>query len=123
MHSLRLALRSLWFVTTLLGVTLGACIDTPPDPGPVVARLVTEWDPLACGEPHRVVVELEDEGGTTLSASTPCNLGGLTLDVSHLGSYRGRIYAWALAAPIRSITPIELTIAAPIVHWPVSTPR
>jgi hypothetical protein len=104
-------------------VSAGACIDAPLPPGPAVARLVTAWDPLACGDPHRVVVELEDEDGAALSASVPCNLGGLTLDVPHFGSYRGRIYAWALAAPIRSITPIELSIDEPIVHWQVPTPR
>jgi hypothetical protein len=111
------------FLTALLAASAGACIDAPLPPGPAVARLVTAWDPLACGDPHRVVVELEDEDGAALSASVPCNLGGLTLDVPHFGSYRGRIYAWALAAPIRSITPIELSIDQPIVHWQVPTPR
>ena len=111
------------FLAVLLVASAGACIDAPLPPGPAVARLVAVWDPLACGDPHRVVVELEDEDGAALSASTPCNLGSLTLDVSHFGSYRGRIYAWALAAPIRSITPIELSIDEPIVHWEVPTPR
>jgi len=102
---------------------LGACLDAPLEPGPAVARLVTSWDPLACGEPHRIVIELEDDDGVRVSASTPCTLGALTLDVSHFGSYRGQIYAWALAAPIRSVTPLELTIDEPIVHRLVATPR
>lgn len=123
MHSLFALACSPLFAASFLGFTVGACIDVPPEPGPAVARLVTAWDPLACGEPHRVVVELEADDGATLSASTPCNLGGLTLDVPHFGTYRGRIYAWALAAPIRSITPVELSIDKPIVHWQVSTPR
>lgn len=102
---------------------LAGCLDAPLEPGPAAARLVVDWDPLACGEPHRVVVELADDGGAALSASVPCNLGGLTVDVAHLGVYRGRIYAWALAAPIRSVTALEVMIDAPIVSWPVATPR
>lgn len=112
-----------WFAAALACVVLAACIDAPPEVSPGAARLVTAWDPLACGDPHRVVVELADDSGAPISASTPCNLGGLTLDVSHLGSYRGRIYAWALAAAIRSITPLELTIDQPIVHYLVPTPQ
>ena len=111
------------FAAALLWASLAACIDTPPAPGSAVARLVAAWDPLACGEPHRVALELEDDSGVKVSASTPCNLGGLTLDLAHLGTYRGRIYAWALDAPIRSITPIEVMIDEPIVHWSVATPQ
>jgi len=102
--------------------TSSGCLDLPPESSAATARLVTAWDPLACGDPHRVVVELEDDGGAKLSAGTPCNIGGLTLDVSHLGSYHGRIYAWALDAPIRSITSIEVMIDKPIVHLQISTP-
>ena len=109
--------------TALLWAGLSACIDTPPAPGLAIARLVAAWDPLACGEPHRVALELEDDSGVKVSASTPCNLGGLTLDLAHLGTYRGRIYAWALDAPIRSIAPVEVTIEEPIVHWSVATPQ
>jgi hypothetical protein len=58
-----------------------------------------------------------------ISASAPCNLGGVTLDVAHLGIYRGRIYAWALDAAIRSVTPIEVSIDEPIVHRYVATPQ
>ena len=112
-----------WFAAVLFSTTSGACIDAPPEPGAAIARLVAAWDPLACDEPHRVVVELADEDGVPISASTPCNLGGLTLDVPHLGLYRGRIYAWALAAPIRSVTEVTVTIDEAIVHWQVSTPR
>ena len=110
------------FVSSLLGVTSGACIDAPPAPGPAFARLVLSWDALACGEPHRVVAELEGDDGTELSASTPCNLGGVTVDVPHFGSYRGRIYAWALAAPVRSVVAIDVAIDEPIVHMHVATP-
>ena len=102
--------------------TSSGCLDLPPESSAATARLVTAWDPLACGDPHRVVVELEDDGGAKLSAGTPCNIGGLTLDVSHLGSYHGRVYAWALDAPIRSITSIDVMIDKPIVHLQISTP-
>lgn len=110
------------FATALLGAMSGGCLDAPPESSPAFARLVTAWDPLACGDPHRVVVELEDDNGAPISASTPCNLGGLTVDVSHFGAYHGRIYAWALDAPIRSITAVDVTIDQPIVHLQVSTP-
>ncbi len=102
--------------------SLAGCLDAPLEPGPAVARLVVGWDPLACGEPHRVVVELADDAGAALSASVPCNLGGVTVDVAHLGVYRGRIYAWALAAPVRSVMALEVTIDEPIVQWHVATP-
>jgi hypothetical protein len=111
------------FAAALLWAGLSACIDAPTAPGSAIARLVAAWDPLACGEPHRVALELEDDDGVKVSASTPCNLGGLTLDLAHLGTYRGRIYAWALDAPIRSIAPVEVTIDEPIVHWSVATPQ
>src|SRR5262245_48140242 len=101
----------------LLVLALAACIDAPVEPDAPFARLVAAWDPLACGDPHRVVVELGDEEGGGVSASTPCNLGGLTLDVAHFGTYRGRIYAWVLGAAIRSEAAIEVTIDRPIVQW------
>jgi len=109
-------------VSVVLGGASAGCLDGPAEGPAPLARLVAGWDPLACGEPHRIVVELADEAGAMCSASAPCNLGGLTVDVGHFGSYRGRIYAWALDASIRSITPIELTIDQPIVDWYVATP-
>jgi hypothetical protein len=123
MPSLRCLVRCPLLVAALAWTALGACIDAPVEPGPSVARLVIVWDPLACGDPHRVVIELEDDDGVMVSRSAPCNIGGLTLDVSHLGSYRGRIYAWALDLPIRSVAPLALTIDQAIVHWTVVTPR
>lgn len=101
---------------------LSACIDQPPEAGAAVARLVAAWDPLACGDPHRVVLELDDGAGEGRSVSAPCNLGGLTVDLPHLGSYQGRIYAWALGAPVRSEAPVEVTIDQPVVQWFVATP-
>lgn len=111
------------FTSVLLWTTLCGCIDEPPAPSSAVARLVTAWDPLGCGDPHRVVVELEDDSGAKISASAPCSIGGLTLDVAHFGIYHGRIYAWAFDAPMRSVTLVDVTIDEPIVHWQVSVPR
>jgi len=99
-----------------------ACLDAPVESGPSLARLVVAWDPLACGAPHRIVVELADEAGVSVSASEPCNLGGVTVDVAHFGTYRGRIYAWAPDDPMRSVAPIDVVIDQPIVRWPVATP-
>lgn len=98
------------------------CIDAPlGDPEPV-AKVFAHWDPLACGGPHRVVIDLEDDGGAPLASSAPCSRGGVTLDVSHWGNYRGRVYAWLLDEPPRSVTPVTLTIDATVVHWQISTP-
>jgi hypothetical protein len=106
---------------------VGACVETPlPDVEPL-ARLVVVWDPLDCGEPHRVAVELEDERGAPLSRSVPCELGGMSIDVPHWGVYRGRLYAWDLVpsaqAEIRSVLSVRLEIDAPVVHWYVDAPR
>ena len=118
-------------VTALFCATFGAfvisgCVDTPlPDREPQ-ARLITSWDPLACGSPHRVAIEIEDDDGRRLSASVPCELGGMTIDVPAWGVYRGRIYAWSLAgseATISSVVPVRLEIDAPVVEWNVETPR
>jgi hypothetical protein len=107
----------------VVAVCLGACLDEPLPPGPSAARLIVGWDPLACGDPHRVALELEDDSGVRQSASAPCNLGGVGLGVSHYGIYHGRIYAWALDAPAHSSTPVDLTIDQPIVEWFVATPQ
>jgi len=110
--------------TCVFWTCFGACVMPPPPADePPQARLVAAWDPLACGEPHRVVVELEDDAGVPLSVSAPCVLGSLTLDAPHLGIYHGRIYAWILGEAIRSIAPVVLSIDAPIVQWVVPTPR
>lgn len=114
--------RMLAVAAVLAGAGPG-CLDAPMEPAPSVARLIVGWDPLACGDPHRVVVELTDDAGAARSASAPCGLGGVAVDLAHFGSYRGRIYAWALAAPIRSIAPLEVTIDEAITDCRVATPR
>ncbi|HEY0255050.1 MAG TPA: hypothetical protein VGC41_26165 [Kofleriaceae bacterium] len=111
-----------WLVW-LLALVMAGCLDSPlADEGPQ-AKIVAEWDPLQCGEPHRIAVELEDTDGGPISASTNCGLGTLTLDARHYGIYRGSIYAWSLGVGKTSPTDIHLTVDEPIVHWYVPTPR
>jgi hypothetical protein len=113
---------------------LAGCLAEPPEAasaaGPAVARLVAGWDPLACGDPHRVVLELADAadatgatGATaTATASAPCSLGGVAVDLPHLGSYAGRIYGWSLDAAPHPVTPVAIDVDLAIVHWRVATP-
>ncbi len=103
-----------------------ACVDAPLPDTPPVARVLTSWDPLDCGEPHRVVLELEDEAGAQLSRSAPCVTASLMLDAPHFGIYRGRIYAWQQvdhAPEVRSVMDVRLTIDEPLVRWFVMTPK
>jgi hypothetical protein len=102
---------------------LVACLDAPAFEAPPSARIIVSWDPLACGAPHRVAVELEDEAGAPISSSAPCALGSVTLEAPHFGVYLGRVYAWSADQPIRSITPVRLYVDEPIVRWLVATPQ
>ncbi|MDQ3363966.1 MAG: hypothetical protein M3680_00855 [Myxococcota bacterium] len=111
-----------WIATALFWFTFIACVDTPIPENPPIARVIVSWDPLACGPPHRIVVELEDEAGVALSSSTPCSQGSLSLDTPHFGIYRGRIFAWVAGEAIRSITSVRLAVDEPIVRWIVATP-
>jgi hypothetical protein len=110
-----------WLATLGFWLAFGACVDAGVPEPPPAARVVVSWDPRACGPPHRVAVELEDEDGARVSRSVPCELGGLALDAPHWGIYRGRIYAWEAGA-IRSVTPVYLAIDEPVVRWFVATP-
>ena len=105
------------------GTCVSGCVDQPVEPPEPQARIIASWDPLDCGEPHRVVVELEDDAGAPISGSVPCEVGGLTLDLRHWGIYRGRIYAWTLGLVIRSVLAVRLDVDAPVVAWTVATPR
>lgn len=111
-------------IVLLVGLALfTGCIEQPlPDLTPQ-ARVVAAWDPLQCGDPHRVVIELEDELGVPASRSVPCELGGVSVDLAHWGVYRGRIYAWEIGPEIRSVLSVRLEVDAPIIHWFVDTPR
>lgn len=105
-----------------LAAALGACIDAPlPDTEPLT-RIQLDWDPRLCGEPHRVVLELEDEAGTALSTSTPCVLGTLSLDGEAMGVYLGRLFGWTAGQPIRGEVPVRLDVDAPHVRWFVTPP-
>lgn len=110
--------------TALFWSVFGACVaDVPDEPPEPAARLVPSWDPLACGTPHRVVLELEHEDGHELSTSAPCWTGGLVLDVPHWGLYRARVYAWRPGATTRDDAPVHaLAIDAPVVRWQLSPP-
>ena len=117
-----------WIGSTTLATVafwsvFGACVDTPLPRDEPQARVIAAWDPLQCGEPHRVVIELEDEAGIPLASSAPCAVGTLTLDAPRFGLYRGQIYAWTLDGTVRSIAPLELAVDAPVLRWYVPTPR
>lgn len=119
---------SLWIACTIaltvcFWTCFGACVDAPVENEPPQAKIVATWDPLRCGEPHRVAVELEDDDGAPVSASTPCTTGSLTLDARHFGTYRGRIYAWRLGLGERSSEEVRLIVDEPIVRWNVETPQ
>ena len=86
----------------------GACVDPPLDHDDPQARVVASWDPVACGEPHRVVVELEDDQGIPLTGSAPCAVGELALDAPRFGLYRGTIYAWTIDPAERLTTAVAL---------------
>lgn len=112
------------FFSLCFWLSFVACLDAPVPDRPPVSRIIAAWDPTMCGEPHRVVVELEDEGGAMISASTRCEVGMLTLDAPHFGIYRGRLYAWELdhEVEIRSVTALVMTVDEPVVRWWVATP-
>ncbi len=114
-------------VAFVLLLALTACVDTPLVETEPQARLIVVWDPLACGEPHRVALELESDLGADLSTSVRCEIGSLSIDLPRWGLYRGRVFAWKLEpnadAVIRSIVSVHIEIDAPVVHWVVDTPR
>ncbi|HEY0193554.1 MAG TPA: hypothetical protein VGC42_20695 [Kofleriaceae bacterium] len=108
----------------VIGWALGpACLDAPPAASSAaLAQLITTWDPLACGDPHRVAVELVDDAGQTSSASAPCELGVVAVGVDHFGGYHGRVYAWAVGALARSTMAIQVEIMEAVVRQHVVTP-
>ena len=119
----RLALLARLALLGLALLALGGCLTTSPDEDPEpAARLVAMWDPLTCANPHRVVLELEDDDGASLSMSAPCALGSLALDVPRWGIYYGRFYGWELGQPIRGVAPVTIMIDAPVIRWQLSAP-
>jgi len=130
-----------WLASTTLATIafwsiFGACVDASNAPdgasgssptssssSGAPARAIIAWDPLACGEPHRVIVELEDPGGgEPIATSVPCAVGEVTIDAP-VGVYDGRAYAWSAAATMRSLAPLVLVLEAPVTRWEVPTPR
>jgi hypothetical protein len=110
-------------IAALVLVAVTGCADQPYPESEPISRIVAAWDPLACGEPHRVAVELEDHLGLPISRSVPCELGGVTLDVPHWGVWLGRIYAWRIGPDIRSVLSVRVDVDSPIIHWYVDTPQ
>ncbi len=117
MRTLVVDITAPWILTIAFWVTFGACVDQPARDPPPVARIVASWDPLACGPPHRVVLELEDDAGVKLVGSMPCNAGGIAIDGRHRGRYRGRIYATELDPHT-----VELDVEAEIYAWWMGSP-
>jgi hypothetical protein len=100
-----------------------SCVDAPMPLESTQAKIIAAWDPLQCGDPHRVAIELADSDGVVISGSTNCAIGSLTLDASHFGDYSGRVYAWQLGEGARSSEDVDLVVDESIVQWEVATPR
>lgn len=122
MRIVAVAASPVWF-SILCVVALAACLDAPMGESAAGARIIVVWEPLACGEPHRVAVELADEAGVMISASAPCTIGAVTLEAPHFGAYAGRIYAWAAGRPNRSIAEVTIYVEESVVRWEVATPE
>jgi hypothetical protein len=120
MRSVLVCVVSSVVATGVFWTSFAACVDQPVPPSPPQSRLVATWDPLACGTPHRIAVELEDDDGTPLSTSVPCNHGSFTLDIPHFGIYQGRVYAWTLGAPDELLAPLRLAIDQPVIDLAVT---
>jgi hypothetical protein len=104
-------------------IAAAGCMDEPASDDASGPRIVAKWDPLACGAPHRVALELADEEGRRISSSALCASGGLKLEAPHLGVYVGRIYAWTLGQAIRSVMPVQIDVDESTERWTVATPE
>lgn len=117
-----------WLTSTALATAafwsiFGACVDAPIAADAPTPRALVTWDPLQCGDPHRVIVELDAGDAEPIAASAPCALGAITIDAPWMGLYHGRVYAWTAGGTMRSVAPLELTLDAPVTRWEVATPR
>jgi hypothetical protein len=122
--SASLAIASAGLRSIACAAALAACLDEPPAfEASSRPRIVVSWEPLACGAPHRVALELADEAGVPVSSSAPCAQGSLSVQVLRFGVYVGRVYAWTAGQPIRSIMPARIDVDESIVHWSVETPE
>lgn len=112
----------------LVACALGACtIVVPPTPdAQPLARVEATWDAADCGQPHRVVLELEDKAGAPLSTAAACEAGAASLELRHWGVYLGRIYAQYaqnVEDEIRDEEKLHIDVDAPVVEVAVDTPR
>jgi len=112
-----------WSATLIFWSSFSACFDTSDHGARVPDELIAMWDPVSCGPPHQVVVEIQDDTGARIDASAPCDLGELRADVPELGEYQGRAYAWDPGHPIRSIEPVSVAIDRPALKWVIPTPE
>ena len=110
-------------MTLAFWTCFGACVDSPLQNDPAQAKIVATWDPLQCGAPHRVAIDLADDAGAPISSSTICATGSLTLDATHLGAWHGRIYAWTLGVGEHAATAVDLDVDEAVLHWQVDTPK
>ena len=110
-------------LTLAFWTCFGACVDSPVQDDPPQARIVASWDPLQCGPPHRVAVDLVDDAGAPISSSTICATGSHVLDAPHLGAWHGRIYAWTLGGGEHATVPVDLEVDEAVLHWQVETPK
>jgi hypothetical protein len=123
MRSFGICLFSSWAVTLAFWWFFGACVAAGPPQGAPTAHVIVEWDPTACGPPHRVALELAVASGSPLSVASPCELGSAELDGVPYGSYDGRLYAWALGEDVRSVAPVHVEVDERVVRWTADTPR
>ncbi|HEY1558592.1 MAG TPA: hypothetical protein VGF94_27405 [Kofleriaceae bacterium] len=114
---------SSWAGVLAFWALFGACVAAEPPSGAPQAEVIFEWDPTACGDPHRVALELDDDAGEQVSTSVPCELGGAELSALAYGSYRGRIYAWSQGEAAHSIAPLSLDVESRVVRTTVDTPK
>jgi len=120
-----LVVRAMTIHLCLVACCLVACtIIVPPVPdAQPLARVEASWDAADCGEPHRVVLELEDKAGVPLSIAVACEVGVASLDVMHWGVYLGRIYAQTMDGDVRDEEKLRVDVDAPVVQVAVDTPR
>jgi hypothetical protein len=123
MRSVGIGLLSSWAVTLAFWSFFGACVAAGPPEAAPTARVVVDWDPTACGPPHRVALELALADEQPLSVSSPCDLGSTEIDGVPYGRYEGRLYAWALGEDVRSVAPVHLDVDERVVRWTAETPR
>ena len=71
-----------WIATLVFWSTFAACIDTPLEPDPPPSRLVALWNPTSMRHATSRRARARGRSRAPISASAPCNIGGLALDVA-----------------------------------------